>query len=53
MNNEDLYFERALQAHREESGDLRDFADFESDVQQAIRHRAQRLRDQVERQKRE
>jgi hypothetical protein len=52
MNNDDPYFERALPNYREESGDLRDFADLKSDVQQAIRHRAQRLRDQVERQKR-
>jgi hypothetical protein len=52
MNSEDSYFERALQTYREESGDPRDFADLESEVQDVIRHRAQRLRDQVERQKR-
>ena len=52
MSNEDTYFERTLQTYREESGDLREFADLESDVQEAIRHRVQRLKDQVERQKR-
>ena len=52
MDNEDPYFERALQTYREESGDRRDFVDLESSVQEAIRHRGQRLRDQVERQKR-
>jgi hypothetical protein len=38
--------------YREEPGDLQDFVDLESDVQEAIRNRVQRLRDQVERQKR-
>jgi hypothetical protein len=52
MNDEDPYFERALQKYREESGDLRDFADLESDLQEAIRHRSQRLKDELERQKR-
>jgi hypothetical protein len=52
MNNEEAYFERALQQYREESGDLREFVELESDLQQAIRHWALRLRDQMERQKR-
>ena len=44
MDNEDPYFERALQTYREESGDRRQIVDLESSVQEAIRHRAQRLR---------
>ena len=52
MNNEDSYFERALQRYRDETGDLREFADLESDLQEAIRRRAQWLRDQLEREKR-
>jgi hypothetical protein len=52
MSNEGTYFERTLKTYREESGDLLEFADLESDVQEAIRNRAQRLRDRLERQKR-
>ena len=48
----DTCFERALAEYREQEEDAREFADLPDDVQHAIIHRAQELKQYIEREKR-
>ncbi len=50
--SDDIYFSKALAEYRDESGDDRDFADMEPEVQHEILKRAQRLKAEGEREKR-
>jgi hypothetical protein len=50
--NDSEYFERALMSYRELSNDLREFDELEHTLQQWILHKAQRLKEEIEREKR-
>jgi hypothetical protein len=49
---DDPHFSKALAEYRDDSGDDRDFADLEAEVQHEILKRAQELKTEREREKR-